>query len=259
MSNELLREAWKELVFPLMDKYIQDLWTKRTNDNDWPARSVFSDLCKPFQVKDKKTKEMVIRLLCIVPPTPSFWSAILAMYFLFGRKTFKNHKRTCLIFLDEVNKAKFHVSNLTNLPHILKWLQECAGFEAKMDENWKMKVNIFTQDPVICAAMLQSDLMVVQGTKKVEECMEIDPKLIEHFQGRYDEISKRLDDKQPDDGQGKRDGEHGVEGERGLGSRDGDCVLGGAPDGDAQERPDELQLVALPDLRAGDPDPLHGQ
>jgi len=254
MSNELLREVWKEMVFPLMDKYIQDLWTKRTETNNWPERSVFSDLCKPFQVKDKKTQELCIQLLCIVPSTPSFWSAILAMYVLFGRETFRNHQRTCCILLDEINKAKFHVNNLTNHFHIVKWLQECAdGYRGKV----RNERNLFLVEPVVCVSFIQSDLMVVQGTKKADECMQIDQKLVDHFQEQYDKISKRVESQ--DDRQGQGDNKHELEGVGGSRAGDGDGDMGGAPDGDAQDRPNELHIVALPDLRADDPDPADGE
>src|SRR3954471_11076339 len=126
MSNELLREVWEQMALPLLENYWTDLWRKRTGNNNWPESSVFSDLCKPFKVKDKKTGQICVSLLCVVPASPSFWSAVLSMYVLFGRETFRNHQKTCQILLREINKARFHVNNLTNLPHILKWLQESA-------------------------------------------------------------------------------------------------------------------------------------
>lgn len=255
MSNELLRAAWKELAYPLVEKYIQDLFTKRFEANDWPETSVFSDLCKPFKLEDKEGKPIGIQVICIVPPTPSFWSAILAMYVLFGRKTFRHHQKACKIFLRELNRVRHHVLNLTEHWHVIKWLQESeVGYEGLVRND----KNIFMINPVVCLAALQNDLMVVQGTKDVDSVLNLDPKLIEHFQMKYDEISKRLEAK-PNDGQSQGNDQHGVEGERRLGVRDGDGSLGGASDGDAKERPDELFVAPIQDIWPSDPDPIHGQ
>jgi len=248
MSNELLKESWKELAFPLLDKYFQDVWEKRTKENSWPARSIFSDLCKPFKVEDKKSGVTSIRLMCVVPPTPSFWSAILAMYVLFGRETFKSHQRACLIFLDEVNNAKFHVAGVTDQFHILKWLQTCA--EAKGERNDK---NIFIQDPAWCCSLLQNDLMIVQGTKSEKDFLNVDKGLLDHFRGKFQEISKRLQGKE-NDGQGQGVGEHSVEGERGSGPGDGNGILGGASDGPLEVGPDVVQLPLTEDIRSSNSD-----
>ncbi len=251
MSNELLREAWKEICFPLLDKYFQDLWTKRNAENNWPARSIFSDLVKPFKVTKKETSE--IQLMCVVPPTPSFWSAIISMYVLFARKTFKNHQRACKIFLEELQAAKFNVRNLTDNFAVFKWLQESmVGWEGK-ERNDK---NLFLQDPVMCCALLHRDMLIVCGTLKEEEVERVDSKLVWHYEEKYAKISNRLE---TNDRQGKGVGEHCVEGERGLGSGDGNGLLGGAHHGTPEIGPGLGVLITLPDLRPGDIDPLHGE
>lgn len=189
-----MREVWKTLILPSLEKYWDDVLKNREEKDSWPQRAIFSDVVKPFNFDGKE-----IKLWCVIPPAEVFWSSIIAMYILWGGETFPNHGKCCNIFLQEMNRAQFKIGNLTECEFIVSWL---------IQSSFGNKENVFLQEPVWTAAELVNCLLIAQSetSKKTEKDLgHPDEKLVQLMQDKYDALYSKWFSSQTDDGQGKTD------------------------------------------------------
>lgn len=207
------------MALPILEKYASDIKNHRVSQNSWPKRCIFSDLVRPFKVTDKQTKQTQIILMTMVPPTPNFWSAWLALYVVYG--CFPNHYRACRRLLKEIRKAKFHIKGLTDLEYVWDWLVRSS--EGKQD-------NLFFLNPILCCANMHNEMLIAENKVKHQDDLgKPDPELIHEMQKKYLAILKKSkEQKKNDDRQGQGADHHCMEGERGLGAGNGDGDGGGA-------------------------------
>lgn len=176
---ELKREIFEKLCAPLLENHAINTLEHRRKLGSWPSRSIFSDLCKPMVCKDKKTGKEELILICIVPPTPNFWSAWISLYVLFGDKDFfGTHAKACRTLLHHVNVTKHHVKNLTDNFLVLQFLQRSAE---------GLAINKYLENPVLCMANIWNECFIAQNAKKEEDLGKPDQALLFKIQKEYNE------------------------------------------------------------------------
>lgn len=196
-----MREVWKELVLPNLEMYFNKLLEHREKENSWPPNAIFWDLVKPFEVDGQRGKDGNLELICLVPPTQAFWSAIISMYILWAPETFPTHSKACMIFLDCMQDTKFIIKNLCEYPFLVEYLLD--SWEGKRE-------NLFLESPVYCAAEIVNNFMIAQeaknkdGKKKTEADLgKPDEELIDMMDKKYSDVFSKWFGH--DDGQGKTD------------------------------------------------------
>lgn len=240
---------FRRLALPCLETYADRVLEHRLTTG-WKKSDVFTDLCKVFQTSDGKQK--VLQLICVVPCTPNFWSAWLAMYLIFAPDVFKSHRKICKYLLHEVNERQFHIKNLTDNFLVLKWLQESAA---------GIKENNYLDNPALCVVNMRNEILVCQGEHKNENDLgRPDKELFYEIHRQWVDIKSKWDSGERDDGQSQGTGEHCVERQRGPGAGDVHCILGGERvHEDAKDPTHQLHESSTQDLRAIDIDPDNGE
>lgn len=242
---------FRRLALPCLETYADRVLENRIH-HGWSKSDVFADLVKVFQTYDKTNGVRVLSLICVVPCTPNFWSAWLAMYLIFAPKIFKSHRKICKHLLKGVNLRRFHIKNLTDNFLVIKWLQESAA---------GTQSNRYMDDPVSCVVHMRNELLVCQGEFKTENDLgKPDAELYGEIFKQYKDIKSKWDSGERDDGQGEGTGEHSVERLGGPGAGDVHRILGGERvHEDAKDAAEQLHEPVVQDIRATDPDVGDGE